>query len=80
LDRWFDVAKIVYDDGVRPGKPAPDIYLAAAENIGLAPSQCVVVEDAISGIQSAQVAGIGHIVALGRLAAHNSWPARALLR
>jgi beta-phosphoglucomutase-like phosphatase (HAD superfamily) len=27
LDRWFDVAKIVYDDGIRRGKPAPDIYL-----------------------------------------------------
>jgi beta-phosphoglucomutase len=70
LGRWFDVATIVYDDGIRPGKPAPDMYLAAAKNIGLAPSQCVVVEDAISGIQSANAAGIGHIVALGPLATH----------
>jgi len=32
-----------------PEKPAPDVYLAAARNIGIAPSECVVVEDAVSG-------------------------------
>jgi HAD superfamily hydrolase (TIGR01509 family) len=69
LDRWFDVAKIVYDDGVRPGKPAPDSYLAAAENIGVAPSECVVVEDAVSGLAAAYAAGIGYIVAIGARAA-----------
>ena len=69
LDRWFDVAKIVFDDGVRPGKPAPDFYLAAARNIGVAPSECVVVEDAVSGIAAAYAAGIGYIVAIGAPAA-----------
>jgi HAD superfamily hydrolase (TIGR01509 family) len=69
LDRWFDVAKIVYDDGIRPGKPAPDIYLAAARNIGVAPSDCVVVEDAVSGLAAAYAAGIGYIVAIGASAA-----------
>jgi len=65
LDRWFDVAKIVYDDGIRPGKPAPDVYLAAARNIGIAPSECVVIEDAVSGLAAAYAAGIGYIVAIG---------------
>lgn len=65
LDRWFDVGLIVYDDGSRPGKPAPDIYLQAACNLGLAPAECVVVEDSQSGIEAAHAAGIGHIVALG---------------
>jgi beta-phosphoglucomutase-like phosphatase (HAD superfamily) len=69
LDRWFDVAKIVYDDGIRPGKPAPDIYLAAARNIGIAPSECVAVEDAVSGLAAAYAAGIGYIVAIGAPAA-----------
>ena len=59
LHRWFDVTKIVYDDGVRPGKPAPDMYLAAARNIGIAAGECMVVEDAISGLQAAHAAGIG---------------------
>jgi len=65
LDQWFDAAQIVYDDGIRPGKPAPDIYLQAARNLGLEPARCVVVEDSRSGIQAAYAAGIGHIIALG---------------
>lgn len=65
LARWFDPAAIVYDDGTRPGKPAPDVYLAAARNLGLPPARCVVVEDALSGIQAAHAAGIGCLVALG---------------
>ncbi|HSR33610.1 MAG TPA: HAD family phosphatase [Anaerolineae bacterium] len=65
LDRWFDVSLIIYDDGTRPGKPAPDIYLQAAHNLGLAPARCVVVEDSRSGIAAAHAAGIGYIFALG---------------
>jgi beta-phosphoglucomutase len=38
-------------------KPFPDIYLRAAENIGLDPRQCLVVEDAVSGIKSGKTAG-----------------------
>ena len=64
LGRWFDRQCIVYDDGTRPGKPAPDIYLQAAQMLGLHPSDCVVVEDSLSGIQAAFSAGIGHIIAL----------------
>ena len=38
-------------------KPFPDIYLKAAEKIGLKPSECLVVEDAVSGIKAALNAG-----------------------
>jgi len=38
-------------------KPFPDIYLKAAENIGLKPSECLVVEDAVSGIKAGRAAG-----------------------
>lgn len=38
-------------------KPAPDIYLKAAENLGLNPGECLVVEDAVSGIKAAKKAG-----------------------
>lgn len=65
LDRWFAHEQIVYDDGSRPGKPAPDIYLQAAKKLDLKPRECVVVEDSISGIQAAHSAGIGHIIAVG---------------
>jgi len=61
LDRWFDWEKFVYDDGTLPGKPDPAMYLRASEKIGFAPQDCVVVEDAVNGVLSAQRAGIGRI-------------------
>jgi len=70
LDRWFEVGKLIYDDGVRPGKPAPDMYLAAARNIGVEPGGCIVVEDAVSGVMAAQAAGIGYIVGIGAAEGH----------
>lgn len=65
LADWLDVNLIVYDDGYLPGKPAPDVYLKAAQNLGLRPEQCMVIEDSVSGIQAARDAGIGYIAALG---------------
>lgn len=38
-------------------KPAPDIYIMAAESIGLKPRQCLVIEDAVSGVMAAKSAG-----------------------
>ncbi len=64
LEKWFDIDKIVYSDGIIPGKPAPDIYKIAAKNLGLKPEECIVVEDALSGIESARAAGIGKIIAI----------------
>ena len=65
LERWFERPLLVYDEGRYAGKPAPFIYLEAAERLGLPPAQCVVVEDALAGIAAARAAGIGRIVALG---------------
>lgn len=67
LERWFDLNKIVYSNGKIPGKPAPDIYQIAAKNLALNPSDCIVVEDALSGIDSAYKAGIGKIIAIASL-------------
>ncbi|MCU0514901.1 MAG: HAD family phosphatase [Anaerolineae bacterium] len=69
LARWFTPASIVYDDGQRPGKPAPDLFLAAAQRLGLAAAQCVIVEDSVSGLAAAHAAGGGWVVALGPAAA-----------
>jgi beta-phosphoglucomutase-like phosphatase (HAD superfamily) len=71
LDRWFEIECIVYDDWIRPGKPAPDIYIQAAQMIGVDPHRCVVVEDSHAGIRSAHAAGIGYIIALGSIARHD---------
>jgi beta-phosphoglucomutase family hydrolase len=56
LDGLFDT--IVGADDVVHGKPAPDVFLKAAENLGLAPSQCLVYEDGDLGIEAAHAAGI----------------------
>ena len=64
LARWFDVDKIAYSDGNLPGKPAPDIYLLAAKNIGVDIKECTVFEDAIAGLESAHNAGAGEIIAV----------------
>lgn len=39
-------------------KPAPDLFLYAAEQLGLSPSQCLVVEDAQAGVEAAIAAGM----------------------
>lgn len=65
LDTWFRVEDILYDDGKLPSKPDPTIYLLAAKKIGLTPQECIVVEDALSGIEAARRAGVGKIIALG---------------
>ncbi len=44
-------------DEVRRGKGFPDIYLMAAQRLGLAPAQCVVFEDILSGILGAKAGG-----------------------
>lgn len=67
LEKWFDIDKIVYSDGSIAGKPAPDIFLIAAEKINLPPKECLVIEDALAGIKSAQAAGIGKIYAIASM-------------
>jgi beta-phosphoglucomutase-like phosphatase (HAD superfamily) len=65
LSNWFDFNRVAYDDGTIKGKPEPDLYLRGASNLGLEPAECIVVEDARSGIQSAYNAHVGKIIALG---------------
>ena len=45
-------------DQVRHGKPAPDVYLLAAEQIGVAPKDCLVIEDTITGLTAGKAAGM----------------------
>lgn len=58
---WFALfAKVVLGDDPRiaHGKPAPDIFLVAAGELGVAPADCVVLEDAPSGVAAARAAGM----------------------
>jgi HAD superfamily hydrolase (TIGR01509 family) len=49
---------VVTGEQVQHKKPAPDIFLAAASQLGVSADTCVVVEDAVNGIQAAKAAGM----------------------
>ncbi len=49
---------VITGDRAVNGKPAPDIFLIAAEQIGVEPCECVVIEDAHAGIIGAKAAGM----------------------
>ena len=51
-------AAIVSAEDVSHGKPDPEVFLAAAERIGLEPGRCVVFEDALVGIEAAHRGGM----------------------
>ena len=49
---------VIAGDQVQRGKPAPDIFLAAAAQLGVLPENCLVLEDSDAGIQAAYEAGM----------------------
>ncbi len=56
LEPFFGDRLTTYED-VKNGKPAPDIYLLAAQRAGFKPARCLVVEDSVTGAISALAAG-----------------------
>jgi len=56
LTGFFEV--IVAGEEVEHGKPAPDIYLCAAEQLGIPADACLVVEDALPGVAAATAASM----------------------
>ena len=56
LSDYFDAVS----DGtnISRSKPDPEVFLKAAEYLGLAPSDCLVVEDAVSGVEAAHAGGM----------------------
>ena len=66
LARYFQAT--VAGDEVARGKPAPDVYLAAAERLGVPPAQCLAVEDTGPGAASAVAAGM-RVIGVARIPA-----------
>ncbi len=67
LARYFGA--IVSAEDVRRGKPDPQVFLAAAEKLGVPPAHCIVVEDAVAGVEAGRRArmktiGVGDRIAL----------------
>jgi HAD superfamily hydrolase (TIGR01509 family) len=57
--RFFE--GIVSAEDVRRGKPDPEVYLTAASLVGATPDRCIVVEDAVAGVEGARRAGMRSI-------------------
>lgn len=64
---FFDA--VMSSEEVKAGKPAPDVFLAAAAKMKVAPEACLVVEDAPAGVEAARRAGMK---SLGVLTTHNA--------
>ena len=56
LDRCFDT--ISDGNNIKKSKPDPEVFINAARNLKLNPSDCLVVEDAVSGVKAAAAAGM----------------------
>ncbi|MCM2578268.1 HAD family hydrolase [Streptomyces meridianus] len=58
LSEHFDEASIFSSQDVGRGKPAPDLFLHAAEKMGVPSARCAVVEDSVLGVRAAVAAGM----------------------
>lgn len=67
LDRWFDLDRVVFSNGTFEGKPAPDIYLAAARGITVPIERCMVLEDSPSGIMAGARSGAALVVGVSTM-------------
>jgi mannitol-1-/sugar-/sorbitol-6-/2-deoxyglucose-6-phosphatase len=57
--QWQDVIRHLYTaNDVNAGKPAPDVYLHAAEKLGVNPKRCMAIEDSVNGAKAAVAAGL----------------------
>jgi len=54
------------------GKPSPDTYLFAAEQLGITPDQAAVVEDALGGVEAGAAGGFGLVIGIDRGAGRNA--------
>jgi beta-phosphoglucomutase len=54
--RFFDA--VIGSEDTQRGKPDPQVFLVAAERLGVPPARCVVFEDAVAGVQAARAGGM----------------------
>jgi pseudouridine-5'-monophosphatase len=62
VQAYFDA--LVCSDDVARTKPAPDLYLCAAQRVGFAPAQCLAFEDSPAGLRAARAAGVPCVAVL----------------
>ncbi len=70
---------VLAGDCVKAKKPAPDIYLLAAERLGISPDDCVVVEDSNNGLEAAAAAGMKCVVTVSSYTKEEDFSKAALV-
>ena len=70
IDHLFPVRATRDDVGHARTKPQPDLFLLAAERLGVDPTRCVVLEDSEPGIAAANAAGCAAVAVPGGMTAH----------
>ncbi|MDB6081407.1 MAG: hypothetical protein JWO53_679, partial [Chlamydiia bacterium] len=71
--KYFTEDSIFTSQQVAKGKPAPDLFLLAAKQMGYGPKDCIVIEDSFVGIEAARSAGMSIIGFLGGSHARYEW-------
>jgi beta-phosphoglucomutase len=63
LNQYLSI--LVSGETIAKGKPEPDIFLKAATELHMHPTKCLVIEDAVAGVESAHAAGMRCIAVAG---------------
>lgn len=73
INKYFSNKNIFSVQNVQKGKPAPDLFLFAAKQMGYDPKDCIVIEDSLAGIEAAIAANMNVIGFLGGSHARYDW-------
>lgn len=79
LRDYFDNQHLFSAQSVTHGKPAPDLFLYAANQMGFSPQDCIVVEDSPAGIEAALAASMPVIAFLAGSHTHYEWYQQKIL-
>ncbi len=74
LGLWADFSVVVCKEDVPRTKPFPDLFLLAAEKLGVAPAEAVVLEDSPNGVLAARRAGMKVVAVPNRVTAQLAFP------
>lgn len=65
IRKYFDEKHVFTADMVKYGKPAPDLFLLAAQTMGFEPDECIVIEDSLAGMKAGLAAGMLTVAFIG---------------
>ena len=67
IGEYFDIKKVVFDNGKIKGKPNPDMYLKAMKVLNTKPEDTIIFEDSYSGIDAAERSGASEIIIVNQV-------------